>query len=173
MHLLGRTWSWVPFPKMILATFTLWLGCQHKLLVTLFRKVTHSLMDTSSFWDLRDPHTIFYYNKQASLSLQPSFSVSPGYFAWILCCLLQMCREEIGWPHLTQRANYESNNSANSVSISNTILSWKSKIGRSTTIGWEIHSSEPKERWEQVEAPSATGLKQSCITEALPDPWLC
>lgn len=157
-HLLGRTWSWVPFPKMFFfqILFTLWLGPRQKPLVTLFRKVTPPLTDISSLWDLKDPLAVSYYNKQASLSLQPSFSVSPGYFAWILCCLLQMCREEIRWPHLTQRANYKSNNSANSFVISNTILLRKSKTGWPTDIGLEIHPSEPKERWGQVRAMSAT-----------------
>lgn len=90
--------------------FTLWLGPQQKLLVTLFRKATYPLMDISSSWDLTDLHTVSSYcNEQASLSLQPSFPVSPGHFAWILCCSLQMRREETEWPHITLRANYKSN----------------------------------------------------------------
>jgi hypothetical protein len=75
----------------------------------------------------RFPYCLFPSNKQASLSLQSSFSVSPGCFAWILCCLLQMCRKEIEWPHLTLRVNYISNNSTNSFPISNTILLLQAK----------------------------------------------
>lgn len=77
----------------------------------------------------RFSHCLLYYNKQAPLSLQPSFSVSSSCFAWILCCLLQIRREEIGWPHLTLRVSYKSSNSTNSFVISNIILLLQAKNG--------------------------------------------
>lgn len=86
-----------------------------------------TFMDPNKF-----PHCLLYPNKQALLSLQPSFSLSSGCFAWILCCLLQICRKEIGWPYLTLRVNYKSNNSINSFVISKTILLLQAKkcLGR-------------------------------------------
>lgn len=114
-HLLGRTWSWVPLPKTILLAVCSHCDWGHnKNSQWLFRKA----------WWLSHLHGTFSFlhNKQASLSLLLSFSVSPGCFASILCCLLQICREEIGRPHLTLRVNDKSNNSMNSFVISNTIL---------------------------------------------------
>lgn len=75
--------------------------------------------------------------------------MSPGCFAWILCCLLQMHREEIEWPHLTPRVNYKSNNSTHSFLISNTILLLQAKNIWQTANELEIHSSEPKQGWRK------------------------
>ena len=122
-------------------------------------------------------HFPFYYNKQASLSLQVSFSVSPGCFASILCCLLQICREEIGRPHLTLRVNDKSNNSMNSFVISNTIL-WQQ-------VKNDWADSYPARRpllrvWRKMGAgrgyarhTSEFHLRQNCFTEPSPHPALC
>lgn len=85
-----------------------------------------------------------------------------------------MCREEIGWPHLTLRVNYKSNNSTNSCVIANTILYGRQKMAGWTATELEIYSSEPKERWGQ-EGPHKTLIWISPEIElhhrAFTSPW--
>lgn len=150
--------------------FTLWLGPQQKLPVTL----QESLMAISPS---RDTFLSIIINKQALLSLQLSFSVSPGCFASILRCLLQICREEIGRPHLALRVNDKSNNSMNSFVISNTVL-WQQVKNDWADSYW---ARCPLLRvWRKMGAgrgyarhTSEFHLRQNCFTEPSPHPGLC
>lgn len=129
--LTGKDVKLCPFSKdgFVSICFTLWFGPWQKFPVTLFSLSgwSYPLLDvyTSPSWDFDSQTTSFLViNRLLYLfsSLSLSFSLSPGCFAWIFCCLLQMCREEIEWPHLTLRVNYKSNDSTNSFLISNIIL---------------------------------------------------
>lgn len=85
--------------------FTLWLEPQQKLIGLFLGQVHIPWWICHRHGTKQNPTSSPLLHKQASLSVQSSFSVLAGCFAWILCCLLQMQREKIGWLHLTLWVN--------------------------------------------------------------------